>query len=133
VRSRRWTPDGDILLDGQDDKELVIVHHPGGDSQRVLHLGLTSGGAPAIVDDTVFTHSGEGFILVSDLDANTVYAIHRAFWLGGIAYSAANVLGLVGRLDLDTGHLSPVVTGFKNPRGMAFVRNEPDNNDDGGH
>jgi hypothetical protein len=35
-------------------------------------------------------------------------------------------LGLVGRLDLETGNLKPVVTGLKNPRGMAFVRSPED-------
>jgi hypothetical protein len=123
------TPDGDLLLDSQDDAELVIVHHPGRGSQRVFHLGLTSDGVPAKIDDTVFTRSGEGFILVSDLDANTVYAIDRAFWLGRSAYSASNSLGLVGRLDLETGNLKPVVTGLKNPRGMAFVRIQEEDDD----
>jgi hypothetical protein len=120
------TPEGDLLLDSQDDAELIIVHHPGQESQRVFHLALTSDGVPAKVDDTVFTREGEGFILVSDLDANTVYAIDRTFWLGRAAYSASNSLGLVGRLDLETGNLKPVVTGLKNPRGMAFVRSPED-------
>jgi hypothetical protein len=83
-----------------------------------------SDGVPAKVDDTVFTHSGEGFILVADLDANTVYAIDRAFWPDRSPYSASNSLGLVGKLDLETGNLKPVVTGLKNPRGMAFVGNQ---------
>jgi hypothetical protein len=124
------TPDGDLLLDSQADQEIVIVHHPGQMSQKAFHLGVTSGGTPAEIDDTVFSRSGEGFILVSDLDANIVYAIHRAIWPGGVAYSAANVLGLVGKLDLETGNLTPVVTGLKNPRGMAFVRNQEEEGED---
>jgi hypothetical protein len=88
-----------------------------------------------MIDDTVFTHSGEGFILVSDLNADTVYAIHRAAWPGDAAYSAGIAnnglgLGLVGKLDLETGNLTPVVTGLKNPRGMAFVRNQEEEDDD---
>jgi hypothetical protein len=39
-------------------------------------------------------------------------------------------LGLVGKLDLETGNLTPVVTGLKNPRGMAFVRNQEEEDDD---
>ncbi len=126
------TPEGDLLLDSQDDAEVIIVHHPGQKSQKVFHLALTSGGMPAKIDDTVFTRTGEGFILVSDLDANTVYAIHRAAWHGHVAYSAgiANAVGLVGKLDLETGNLTPVVTGLKNPRGMAFVRNQEEEDDD---
>jgi hypothetical protein len=50
-------------------------------------------------------------------DANTVYAIDRAFWLGRAAHSTSNSLGLVGRLDLETGNLTPVMTDLKNPPG----------------
>jgi WD40 repeat protein len=119
--SMTWSPDGSLLLVSQADAELIFVQHPGQQSQRVFQLALSSGGVTAQADDTVFA-SGNGFILVSDLDANTVYQIDQAFWPGQVPYSAANVLGLVGRLDLETGNLIPVVTGFKNPRGMSFVR-----------
>jgi hypothetical protein len=123
------TPNGDLLLDSQCDGELIIVHHPAQESQRVFHLSLMSDGVPAKVDDTVFTHSGEGFILVSDLNANIVYAIDRAFWPDHGAYSASNTLGLVGRLDLETGNPKPVVTGLQNPRGMAFVGKQDEQED----
>jgi hypothetical protein len=114
------SPDGSLLLDSQDDSELIFVRHPGQHSQKVFHLSLSSGGVVAKVDDTVFA-SGDGFILVSDLDANIVYRIDQAFWPGLEPYSASNSLGLVGRLDLETGNLAPVVTGLKNPRGMSFI------------
>jgi hypothetical protein len=125
------TPNGDLLLDSQCDGELIIVHHPAQKSQSVFHLSLTSDGVTGkvVIDDTVFTHSGEGFILVSDLNANTVYAIDRALWPDRAAYSASNSLGIVGRLDLETGNVKPVVTGLQNPRGLAFVGKQDEQED----
>jgi hypothetical protein len=118
------SPEGDIVLDSQSDAELAIVQHPGQKSQQVFRLPISSAGASATVDDTVFSRSGRGFILVSDLDANIVYEIDRAFWPGQVPFSASDQLGLVAELDLGTGNLTPIATGFVNPRGMAFVREE---------
>jgi hypothetical protein len=117
-------PAGDIVLDSQDDAELVIVRHPDSAQQNALRIPLTSPFGSTKVDDTVFATASDGFILVSDLDANTVYAIHKHSFVPGAAYSAGianGVVGLVGRLDLEFGQLTPIVTGLKNPRGMAFV------------
>jgi hypothetical protein len=116
-------PNGDIVLDSQDDAELIIVQHPGESSQRAFHLPFSANGMQAKVDDTVFATSSDGFLLISDLDANTVYKVDKSFWSNGAAYSAgiSNSVGLVGLLDFETGNLKTVVTGLKNPRGMAFV------------
>ncbi len=59
-----------------------------------------------------------------------MYAIDRPFWPSGAAYSASNSLGLVGLLNFDTGNLTPIVTGLKNPRGMAFVSEQEDDEGD---
>ena len=129
-------PEGDIVLDSQDDAELVIVRHPDTAQQNALHIPLTSPFGTTKVDDTVFATGSDGFILVSDLDANTVYAIHKSSFAPGAAYSAGianGTVGLVGRLDLEFGQLTPIVTGLKNPRGMAFVATPDEDHDhDGG-
>lgn len=39
----------------------------------------------------------------------------------GTAYSGSDSAGVVGTLDLDTGVLTPVATGFGSVRGMVFV------------
>jgi hypothetical protein len=117
-------PAGDIVLDSQDDAELVIVRHPDTESQSALRVPLTSPFGTTKADDTIFATASDGFILVSDLDANTVYAIHKHEFAPGAAYSAGignGVVGLVGRLDLEFGQITPIVTGLVNPRGMTFV------------
>ncbi|HEY6249927.1 MAG TPA: hypothetical protein VI685_08185 [Candidatus Angelobacter sp.] len=119
-------PAGDLLLDSQADSELVIVRHPGAKNQSAVRVPVSSPFAGTQVDDTVFATSSDGFILVSDLDAGIVYAISRHSFTPGTAYSAANVPGFVGRLDLEFGQLTPIVTGLRNPRGMAFVARRDD-------
>ncbi len=123
-------PEGDIVLDSQGDSELVIVRQPGTANQSALQISLTSPYGAAQADDTLFTPSSDGFILVSDTPANTVYAIRKAAFAPGVAFSAAvaagsaagSTVGFVGRLDLDSGMLTPVVTGLQSPHGMTFVK-----------
>lgn len=125
-------PAGDIVLDSQDDAELVIVRHPDTASQSALRIPLTSPFGSTKVDDTIFATASDGFILVSDLNANTVYAIHKQSFVPGAAYSAGianGVVGLVGRLDLEFGQLTPIVTGLQNPRGMTFVATPDEDHD----
>jgi len=117
-------PAGDIVLDSQDDAELVIVRHPDSANQSALRVPLTSPFGTTKADDTIFATASDGFILVSDLNANTVYAIRKHEFAPGTAYSAGianGVVGLVGRLDLEFGEITPIVTGLVNPRGMTFV------------
>ena len=105
----------------------------------MLQVPLTSPyGAPQI-DDTLFTPSKNGFILMADTPANTVYAIYKKAFAPGVAYSAGVGApdaqgvsqGFVGKLDLDSGYITPVVTGFMSPHGMYFVPTDDDGDHDG--
>jgi len=80
-----------------------------------------------MMDDTVFATVSDGFLLVADLSADTIYRVDRNYWPNGVAYSAGQIgtAGFVGRLDFETGNLSPIVKGLNNPRGMAFVDQKP--------
>jgi hypothetical protein len=42
----------------------------------------------------------------------------------GGPFSASNSNGLLGQLDTTTGAVTAIVTGFANPRGMAFIPEE---------
>jgi hypothetical protein len=135
--SMTLTPSNNILLDSQGDSELILVRNPG-KNQRVLQIPLTSPfGAPQI-DDTLFIPSDDGFMLVSDTAADTTYIIRKTEFIPGTAYSAgvggANSAGVtpgfVGRLDLDFGQLTPIVTGLNSPHGLAFVKTGNDDDDD---
>lgn len=119
-----FNPLGDLVLDSQADGELIIVHHLGYTDQSVYHLALSLGGSPTQIDDTIFATSSHGVILVSDRDANAdgsgiVYAISKNVFSPDAAYSATP--NSVGAIDLDTGVITPVVTGMTSPHGMAFI------------
>jgi hypothetical protein len=136
--SMTLTPSNNILLDSQGDSELILVRNPG-KNQRVLQIPLTSPFGTPQIDDTLFTPSDDGFLLVSDEPADTVYMIRKTEFIPGTAYSAGvgapdssgATPGFVGRLDLDFGILTPIVTGLNSPHGLGFVKTSAD--DDDGH
>jgi len=135
--SMTLTPSNNILLDSQGDSELILVRKPG-KNQSVLQIPLTSPFGTPQVDDTLFIPSDDGFMLVSDTPANTTYMIRKTEFIPGTAYSAgvgaANSAGVtpgfVGRLDLDFGQLTPIVTGLNSPHGLAFVKTGNVDDDD---
>jgi len=130
--SMTLTPSNDILLDSQGDSELILVHNPGA-NQTVTQIPLSSPFGTPQADDTLFIPASEGFILVSDTPANTIYRISRKRFVPGTAFTAAdgapdangNSVGFVGALDLNFGDLRPVVTGLVDPHGLAFVPAHP--------
>lgn len=120
--SMRFDPLGDLVLDSQADGELIIVHHAGEIDQSVYHLPLTLDGSGTQIDDTVFAGASHGVVLVSDRNGETVYSITKDIFSPAAAYSATPTS--VGRLDMDTGVITDVVTGMVSPHGMAFLRDE---------
>jgi len=112
-------PEGDLVLDSQADGELIFVHHPGFADQSVFHLRLSAMGQATQIDDTVLAYSSQGVILVSDRDGETVYAITAPFFGPSEAFSAGPTF--VGRLNVHTGVLTPIVTGMVSPHGMTFI------------
>jgi hypothetical protein len=117
-------PRGNVVLDSQADSELIIIknvtsHHP-----LVGHLPLTLAGAPVTVDDTAFAPGPNSFLLMTDPGANTIYRIDNTQFgfEPGVAYSAADTAQIVGTLNLDTGALTPIATGFNAPHGLLFVK-----------
>lgn len=129
--SMTLSPSGDIVLDSQGDSELVVVRKPGSKSQSALLIPLSSPYGQPQLDDTLFTPSSDGFILVSDTAANITYKIQKAEFAPGVAYSAGvagttAAPGFVGRLDLEFGQLTPIVSGLQSPHGLAFVKTGDD-------
>ncbi|EEA01224.1 hypothetical protein BH160DRAFT_3476 [Burkholderia sp. H160] len=121
---------GNLVLDSQADGKLVFIHNPG-TSQTVNVLTLTlfndKDGPVTPVDDTRWVPTpgplGKTFMLFTDA-SNTTYRVDAAFAQGD-AYSAGQ--GQVMKLDVKTGHLTPVVTSIGNasalqdPHGVLFV------------
>jgi hypothetical protein len=60
-------------------------------------------------------------MLVADRDGETVYQIAAPYLASGSAYSASDSGGFLGKLDFETGVLTPVVTGMVSPHGMAYI------------
>jgi hypothetical protein len=119
---------GNIVFTSQADSELVFVGHPGSRQQTVGRLGITStatgpGGALITIDDTSFVPPGAAYLLVTDIGTGNVYRIDRTLFgfEPGQAYSASDTAGIVGTLNIDTGVLTPIVTGMNSARGLQFV------------
>jgi hypothetical protein len=122
---------GNIVFVSQADSVLVFVHHPLRSDQATGVLPLNSiatgpGGARITIDDTAFAPNARSPLLVTDINAGVIYRIDaKPFGFEpGQGYSASDTAGIVGTLNLDTGIVSPIVTGFGSARGLLFFTGE---------
>jgi hypothetical protein len=123
---------GNIVLDSQADSLLVFIRHPLTDEQTVGTLKITTSAGPTTLDDTAFAPNRPTFMLMSDVAGDKVYRIDSSFGFEpGTAYSASDTDGFVGVLNLDTGVVSPIATGFGSARGILFAQpHDEDDRDD---
>jgi hypothetical protein len=119
-------PAGEFVLDNRSDKSLYIVRDPKSQNP-VLRVPLTLGGAPVEVNDTIFTtlqtdgvSSTAGTIFITDTTANAIYVLTKPYFPSNEIYTAANVVNQVGLVDLNTGVVTPIATGFQGVHGLAF-------------
>jgi hypothetical protein len=119
-------PAGELVLDNRSDKSLYIVRAPGS-TNPVLRVPLAISGTPVEVNDTIFTTSATtgqsstaGVVYITDTSANKIYALTKPYFPSNEVYTAANVVGVVGLADLNTGAVTPVVAGFTGVHGLAF-------------
>jgi hypothetical protein len=113
---------GDLVLDSQADGDLIFINAPGSPNQAGLRLHLSNGTSTQItVDDTVFPTAPSGTIYVVDTAGDTVYAVRSDAFQPGGAYSASDSDGILGKVDLSTGLVTPIVTGMMSPHGALFV------------
>jgi hypothetical protein len=118
-------PRGNIVLNSQADMELIFIRNALSDQRLVGRLHITTAAAgPTTVDDTAFAPDPAAYMLFSDVAGDTIYRIdNRQFGFEpGTAYSTSDTAGIVGTLNLDTGLLTPIATGFGSTRGLIFVR-----------
>jgi hypothetical protein len=128
--SLKVDPFGGLVLDSQADGDLVFVYNPGARRQTSFLLHLTNGTSKQItVDDTVFPTTPSGTILVVDTGGDTVYAVRSNAFQPGGAYSASDSDGILGKTDLSTGLVTPIVTGMKSPHGALFISATGNDND----
>ncbi|HEY0745359.1 MAG TPA: hypothetical protein VGD63_01560 [Steroidobacteraceae bacterium] len=135
---------GDIVFTSQADSELIFVKHVGTPEQTVGFLSITSPVSTATtksitIDDTYYARSHSDYLLVADVGGTGgpggIYKITRSNFgfPTGQAYSASDTYGIVGTLGLDTGVVTPVVTGLQSARGLIFVRKESSESSDHSH
>jgi hypothetical protein len=129
---------GDIVFTSQADSELIFVKHVGTPEQTVGFLNITSPVSTAstksiTIDDTYYARAHSDYLLVTDVGgtggAGGIYKITRTDFgfSTGQAYSASDTTGIVGTLGLDTGVVTPIVTGLQSGRGLIFVRKASSN------
>ena len=110
---------GDLVLVNQAGSELVFLKNPGTPQQTVTRLPVGDQ-----LDDTVWSSSSSGRLLVSDGNTGKTYWV-TAF--PSTVYTEApndsGVVGFVGVINMTTGLITPVVIGFLHPTGMLFVPN----------
>jgi hypothetical protein len=119
---------GNIVVNSQADAELVFVRHPLEADETAGRISITTAAGPTTVDDTAFVPEGASFMLFSDVGGDTIYRLDapKFGFEPGTAYSTSDTAGIVGVLNLDTGVLTPIATGFSSTRGMAFVGEDRD-------
>jgi hypothetical protein len=110
------TPNGDLIIDGEADRNLITVKNPGTFRQQVSVVNHPE----YVADDTVFAPKAESSLLVADTSGGAVYQVSGSFDRG-TAYISASSGGFVGTINLTSGATTPVFTGFGSPHGLAFL------------
>ena len=122
-------PAGEFVLDNRSDDSLYIIRNSSAPNPvlRVPLVLSTAVDVPLEVNDTIFTTSATtgqsstaGTIFITDTTANAIYLLTKPYFPSNEVYTAANVKNVVGLVDLNTGIVVPVVTGFLGVHGLAF-------------
>jgi len=123
-------PAGELVLDNRSDDSLYIVRDPKAQNPvlRVpLVINVAGTFVPVEVNDTIFTTSATngvsstaGTIFITDTSANKIYVLTKPYFPANEVYTAANVKNVVGLVDLNTGVVTPIATGFEGVHGLAF-------------
>src|SRR5580704_316840 len=114
---------GDVMVDSQGDSTLVFVANAG-----MLGQTLTSLTIGTQIDGAAWATATTGTMLVVDAGTNKVTSMSGSFTPGTLFISAPNdsgVAGFVGTVNLTTGAITPVATGFSSPKGLLFIPGTP--------
>ena len=110
-------PNGDLVLTGEADHQLVFIHNAGMPNQSESFINLL--GPTGNPDDSAFNgNATQGYFLMSDTGGNTVYKITATGLTPNMTFvDMGNEFGWV---DLSTGVVTPIFTGVS-PHGLVFV------------
>jgi hypothetical protein len=118
-------PAGELVLDSQGDDELIVVRSPAASNPNLV-IPLTMNGVATEVNDTIFvastwgTSATTGTFFITDTAANAIYMLTKPYFPSNEVYTVADAVGDIGLLDMNTGNITPVVTGLQHPNGLAF-------------
>jgi hypothetical protein len=125
---------GDFALVSQADQQVVFTNgRHGGSLER---LQMTHGGTSAGVDDIRWADRSGGTLYIVDNGTNTVYSLSGPFQAGE-AFAGLDTVGTASQtteldtLDLTTGALSPLVTGFTAIKGIVWAPGQAHGNGHG--
>jgi hypothetical protein len=110
---------GQLVLVSQGDSVLITIKNPGTAQQSVTKTPVGNQ-----LEDTVWTTTSRGRLLVVDGQSNNLYWVHETQPAGTVFTEAPNdsgVAGFLGTLDMTTGFLHPVMIGFLHTTGLAYV------------
>jgi hypothetical protein len=110
---------GNLVLVSQADSALITIANPGSASQQVSKTRIGNQ-----EDDTVWATANSGRLFVVDAGKNAIYTIKWSGPKGTVFTEAPNdsgVVGFVGTIDMKTGFITPVSTGWTKPTGLVFV------------
>lgn len=110
---------GQLVLVDQGASEVVFIKNPGTPQQSVTRTPVGNQ-----LDDTVWTTSAHGRLLITDGSSNAIYWVHVNSVAGTIFTQApddSGVPGFIGTVDLSTGFVHPVMIGFGKPTGMTYI------------
>jgi hypothetical protein len=114
---------GDFALVSQADQEVVFARRG---SNRLERLAMTHGGSSAGVDDIRWADRSGGTLYIVDSGTNTIYSLRGKLHAGEV-FAGLDSVGTTAdtteldRLNLATGELTPLVTGFKTVKGLSWV------------
>lgn len=115
-------PNGDLVLTGEADGQLVFIHNPGSPSQSQSFINLLGTDGKPIgtkADDSAFNgNATQGYFLLTDTGANKVYKIFATGLSPDMTF--VDVGNEFGSVDLSTGIVTPIFT-FTSPHGLEFV------------
>ena len=110
-------PNGDLVLTGEADRQLVFISKAGTGSQSVSFINLL--GPSGKPDDVAFNgRYTAGYFLVSDTGGNTVYKILASGLSPNMTF--VDIGNEFGSVDLTTGQVTEIFTGVS-PHGVVFV------------
>ena len=98
------------MLVSQADSALITVANPGAANQSVTKTPIGNQ-----EDDTVWATATTGTLYVADGGKNAIYTVKWAGPKGTVFTEAPNdsgVVGFIGTIDLTTGFITPVSTGW---------------------